>query len=247
MDQIAEDLITALTRMTIEPAGAKFTFIDRLAQDNDWTRAFAARTFTEYQRFLYLAATAERPITPSDQVDQVWHLHLTYSRHYWDVLCGKILGKPLHHGPTAGGEQEDARYADQYATTLNRYRQTFGEAPPADIWPASQTRFGTRYRRVEVGKHWMVPKTAGYVTIGAVALAGCTQSSGNPLFLAMLIGGIVLGTYVMARIDAATSGKKNKKNDGSGCSAGGCGSSSDNSSGGDSGCGGGGCGGGCGS
>ncbi len=47
--------------------------------------------FDEYRRFAFLAATAGHPVTPSDAVDQAWHLHLTYSRDYWDRFC-PLLG-----------------------------------------------------------------------------------------------------------------------------------------------------------
>jgi hypothetical protein len=33
-------------------------------------------------------------------VDQAWHLHLTFSENYWKVFCPQILGSPLHHHPT---------------------------------------------------------------------------------------------------------------------------------------------------
>jgi hypothetical protein len=34
-------------------------------------------------------------VTPSEQVDQVWHLHLTYTRSYWDEFCPNVLGQPF--------------------------------------------------------------------------------------------------------------------------------------------------------
>jgi hypothetical protein len=228
-------LLHALMNMQIEPAGAALSFEARLARENSWSINFANRVMHEYRRFLYLAATSAQPVTPSDEVDQAWHLHLTYSRHYWDVLCRQILRTPLHHGPTAGGATEGARYANQYETTLALYRTTFGKNPPADIWPDAKKRFAANYRRVETGKHWVVPKTAGYAGVAAMALAGCSQSGGNPLLVIGLIGGIIIGSYLMVRFGRPDSGKKR---DGSGCGSG-CGSFGGGDSGGDSGCGGG--------
>ncbi|MEM6858756.1 MAG: hypothetical protein AAF559_12890 [Pseudomonadota bacterium] len=128
---------------SIGPADASLTFAQRLARENRWSASHAERVILEYKRFCYLARTAEagQQVTPSDAVDQAWHLHLTYSRDYWDEFCSNVLGSPFHHGPTAGGSVERARYYDQYAATLKAYEDAFGEAPPADIWPDAKRRF----------------------------------------------------------------------------------------------------------
>src|SRR5262249_53425899 len=98
-----------LEAMEIDPPGATTRFHHRMMQDNRWTDAFAGRVIKEYRRFLYLAARARHPVTPSDTVDQAWHLHLIYTRQYWEELCGKILGLELHHEPSAGGAVESSK------------------------------------------------------------------------------------------------------------------------------------------
>ena len=87
----------------------------RLARDNGWTFEFAERVVEEYRRFAFLAKTAGHPVTPSDEVDQMWHLHLTYTRSYWDDFCGRVLEAPLHHDPTQGGRAEGEKFDDWYA------------------------------------------------------------------------------------------------------------------------------------
>jgi hypothetical protein len=230
-------LLSSIESMRIEPAGAAINFERRLADENGWSLAFAQRVSVEYRRFIYLAAIAPNPVTPSDEVDQAWHLHLGYSRHYWDVMCSQILGKPLHHGPTAGGAQERARYVAQYETTLALYHETYGETAPTDIWPDSKKRFATRFCRIETGKHWIIPKAAGYVGIATLALAGCSQSGGNSMLVLGVIGAIgaiIIGPYLMARF-----GRRNgrRKDDGTGCGSG-CGTGGSNDNGCGSGCGG---------
>jgi hypothetical protein len=126
----------ALAAMRIEREGATATFARRLGRKQGWGKRHTYAVIEEYRRFLYLAATGERPVTPSDDVDEAWHLHLTYTRHYWDELCGRILGKPLHHDPTEGGADQQAHFRDQYEATLARYEAMFGEPPRADVWPA---------------------------------------------------------------------------------------------------------------
>ena len=132
------------------PPDAALPFATRLARDNGWSVATADRVIAEYRRFAFLAVTGETQVTPSDAVDQAWHLHLTYTRDYWDRFCPDVLGKPLHHGPTAGGANEQHRFFRQYADTLARYEAAFGASPPSDIWPSAAQRLidDPRARRV---------------------------------------------------------------------------------------------------
>lgn len=166
--------------------GAALSFSKRLARDNGWTAAFAQRVVLEYKRFVYLAATCGHPVTPSDEVDQAWHLHLVYTRSYWDELCGQVLGFPLHHGPTKGGAAEGHKFQDWYARTLQSYAAAFGTLPPADIWPEATVRFGEApyYRRVNIKRHWLLPRLRwpfrlgrreGLGLLAALVLVGCTS------------------------------------------------------------------------
>jgi len=133
----------------IGPDNAALSFEARLARQNGWSPTHTARVIDEYHKFVFLAVTGDREVTPSDAVDQAWHLHLTYTRDYWERFCPEILGKSLHHGPTAGGEAERGRFFRQYADTLKRYEAVFGPAP-ADIWPSARQRLAEdpRARRV---------------------------------------------------------------------------------------------------
>lgn len=141
MSAVSSDLWQRLAGYEIGPADASFTFAQRLARENRWSAEYTARVVREYKRFCLLARTAGHEVTPSDAVDQAWHLHLTYSRDYWQRFCPEVLGAELHHGPTAGGQVERSRYYDQYAATLKSYEEAFGEAPPEDIWPTARRRF----------------------------------------------------------------------------------------------------------
>lgn len=153
---------------------ARLDFTDRLARENGWTRRFAERAVEEYRRFALLAVTAAHEVTPSDEVDQVWHLHLTYSRHYWGVWTD-ALGRKLHHGPTIGGPEEAERYLTNYLATLESYYQMFGQEPPIDLWPDPRQRFKTtpRMRRVHLGRYFLVskPAIAKLIFLAAMAFA----------------------------------------------------------------------------
>ena len=234
-----------LETMEIDPPDATTRFHHRLKQYNKWTDEFAGRVTKEYRRFLYLAARARHPVTPSDTVDQAWHLHLIYTRHYWEELCGKILGLQLHHEPSAGGAVESSKFERQYEQTIESYQAAFGEAPPADIWPARKpAKLGTPSKKFLV---------AG-ATVVATAIA--LKAANTLLLIFVAIVGII--AYIHVATAAPNLGKC-----GGGCgaagsgghaaAAGNCGSSGGDGGGGQcgssggSGCGAGGCGGGCGS
>ena len=164
----------ALFHYTIGPADAVFSFATRLAHENGWSREHAERVVAEYKKFCFLAVTAGHPVTPSDAVDQAWHLHLTYTRDYWERFCPQVLGRPLHHCPTAGGLAEQHRFFEQYAQTLRSYERVFG-SPPVDIWPGAVQRLlhDPEARRVHPRDFMLIPKsTARAVLIALIAVAG---------------------------------------------------------------------------
>jgi hypothetical protein len=152
---------SALSLYTFGLENAALPFAERLARDNGWRRAHTERVIEEYRRFAFLAVTAGHPVTPSDAVDQAWHLHLTYSRDYWERFCPQVLGRPLHHGPSAGGAAEQHRYFSQYADTLRSYERVFGP-PPADLWPDAARRLKEDHkaRRVHPRDAIIVPRNA---------------------------------------------------------------------------------------
>jgi hypothetical protein len=92
--QFDTELWARIAAFTFDPPNAKLTFAKRLIRETGWSGAYAAQAINEYRRFLYLAVRAGHAVTPSQQVDEVWHLHLMYTRHYWGVLCADVLRTP---------------------------------------------------------------------------------------------------------------------------------------------------------
>ena len=137
-------LLERIEAHSFDPADA-LSFTRRLARDHGWSLPFAEGAVREYGRFCFLAVAIAGPVTPSEEVDEVWHLHLTYSRDYWTVWCADVLRKDLHHDPTKGGPAEETRFRSQYARTLAQYEAFFGPPPPR-FWPATHQRFGDRPR-----------------------------------------------------------------------------------------------------
>ncbi|MGL6074539.1 MAG: TIGR04222 domain-containing membrane protein [Fimbriiglobus sp.] len=158
---MSQELLAQLDAFLIDegPLPA-LSFAARLARENGWSRSYTNRVIREYKRFVYLTATAHHSVTPSVQVDAAWHLHLTYTKSYWNRMCGEVLKKPLHHEPTTGGRANAEKYLRNYEATLASYRAAFGHEPPEDIWPPAATRFGEdqAFTTVNTARNWVVPK-----------------------------------------------------------------------------------------
>ena len=175
-----------LLSYTVGCDDVELPFTLRLAQENGWSLVYSKRVFEEYKRFCYMCMHSKMSCTPSLDVDQAWHLHLTYSHDYWKRFCPELLGKPLHHGPTLGGNDEDIKFLEQYNETLQFYEQVFGVVPPKDIWPDANIRFSNtlRLRWVDLSKvyaiekkklYWLVPlmiSFTGIITIFGMMFLG---------------------------------------------------------------------------
>ncbi|MBD2773903.1 hypothetical protein [Iningainema tapete] len=153
-------LYQRIQQFSLDEIDAKLSFTQRLARDNNWTTEYAQRVIEEYKKFAFLAVVADHPVTPSDQVDQVWHLHLLYTRSYWEYFCPHVLQMPLHHNPTKGGQHEGYKFNDWYSKTLASYERFF-QQPPADIWLPHHIRFGRdiHFVRVNTKQNWIIQKS----------------------------------------------------------------------------------------
>lgn len=172
---LSEELAALLKQIeshSFDAPGASQHFADRLAMENGWTAAFTRRAIREYLRFAFLFAATGQPVAPSEVVDRVWHLHLLYTRNYWDIFCAQVMKRPLHHEPANGMDDEKARLGDWYVDTLARYRQHFGD-PPAEIWPDPQTLARTpraKHRWIELGDSVVFSRKTVNRLTAAVAL-----------------------------------------------------------------------------
>lgn len=240
----SESLSSTLLKSTLMSYTFPTALVDRLQAEHRWTPALTLRALEEYRCFLVLAATGGVPVTPSKLVDEVWHLHLTFTRDYWERLT-PLLPAPLHHEPAGGQPGDAAHYANQYLSTLDLYADTFGIQPPADLWPDPRQKAAPKRR---VSARWLIPLAAAFIAWATFAWSS---------FAVM----IALGVLVMVGIALAAGSPETPRKDrsGDGGSGGGesvggyasgdsCDSGGGDSGGGDGGSGcGGGCGGGCGS
>lgn len=220
----------------IGDAADAYTFEQRLARENNWSLEHALQVMEEYRRFLYLIAVSERPLTPSDAVDQAWHLHLAYTRSYWHELCRDILGFELHHNPTKGGTVQQAHFKACYAATLDRYVKIFGTSPPQDIWPDVQQRFAADHTlvRIDRSRVWLMAKPRPATALLAAGLlmpmliSACTPGEGESSLwywvkVAIGIGGVImLGVLISKHLGGAGGPGGHGSGCGSGCAGSGC-------------------------
>lgn len=227
-------------------------FLQKLQQQNGWDKGFCLQAIEEYKRFVYLMSVSNTPITPSVIVDEVWHLHLTFSRNYWDDMCKDLLGCNLHHDPATASEEVTMQ--NQYDLTLEVYHDTFNESPPKTHWPHVETK---QTGRTIVKPALVLAKLAIACSLlfTTTAWASSSGMSMGGYILLFLIAAIVASTVVLALATSTNAYKKgngrNKHNGYSACGANNDGSTktdssncNDGGSGGWGGCGGGGCGGG---
>lgn len=220
----AQTLYEQLQSFRFDTEGTALSFLDRLADENAWSQEYAGAVLEEYRRFLVLAMHAGHPVTPSDAVDQVWHLHLVYSDSYWNKLCAEVLGKPLHHYPTQGGEQEHEKYLEQYQRTLDSYQQIFAEEPPETIWPTPEERFAqhVHFQRVDVNQSTdsIAARTSDVIHWGKLAVVGLVLLGVGSY--ANWIYGFFAAFFVFAMLSG--SGSASADAGGGGCgTGGGCG------------------------
>lgn len=241
-----------LTKLPIDDPNSALKFSGRLARENNWNKNYALKLVDEYKKFVFLAKHAGHPVTPSVEVDEVWHLHMIYTQSYWVDMC-KTLDFQLHHGPTKGGKAENDKYTNWYEKTLESYRKYFGE-PPADCWPESKIRFApTNTIKIDKSKFFLIKKpnfsfkknkVLACSTLPLIILSFFSEN-----WLWLLIGGIILWIIIALIVRSIKNNDRNNNNGGSSCGSSdsgmawlifacgsSCGSSSSHSDGGGHGC-----------
>jgi hypothetical protein len=231
---------------SLDRPGVSLPFSARLARENGWSSEFTRRVVEEYKKFIYLMRVSGEMLTPSQEVDKAWHLHLVYTRDYWLGFCRDVLGRDIHHNPTEGGAAESARYRNCYRRTKERYREEFGTMPPSDIWPDEETRFGdSGGNRPDDTSRFPFMISKSHVGIAGllatlVVFAGWSLEEGFSSVGPVLVGIAVFFALTLL-LPVGRSRRGSRKAGAGGCGGGGGGSSTGS---GDCGCGGGGCGGG---
>ena len=158
----------------LDDPAAEVPFSARVARDNAWTQEQADNAILEYKKFIYLCAISPLELTPSDEIEQVWQMHLIFTRDYWGPFS-RTVRKEIHHGPTRGGIEENAPFLSSYSDTRKLYEREFGVTPPAEVWPEygmrdSASRF---FIRIDP-RSFLIFERPMIVTITFLILLVCT-------------------------------------------------------------------------
>lgn len=149
----------------------EFSFLKRLSEENRWSEEFSKKALQEYIKFIYLIQVSPEPLTPSDEVDQVWHLHMQYMDQYDEM--NSLLKTKVRHGPTKGGSEEKDKFKDWYEKTKTLYFVEFNEIPPEDVWPSHHERFciSPKAFRVNPEYYFIINKKKLTLTIGVICIS----------------------------------------------------------------------------
>ncbi|MGB1204449.1 MAG: hypothetical protein ACPG5B_02315 [Chitinophagales bacterium] len=161
-----------------------YGFETRLASENAWTKKFTKKALLEYKKFMYLAATSNTMVSPSEIVDIVWHQHLIFSKSYRE-FC-QILGKNVQHIPSTHNEAEFETFQKAKMHTTRLYKENFGEQPK-EIWEYRDmyAPLGLRKAKIDITVNLIIGLIAFFMLANPAyyLLLPTYQTIGNPLFL----------------------------------------------------------------
>lgn len=125
-------------------------FIHKLKNQNLWTLSYTTQVIEEYKKFIYLGLFTE--VSPSYEIDQVWHLHILYTKDYHN-MCKKLNINFFHHNPT-DKTNITLPVKDNYKNTINLYHSLFNKQPPSNIW--TKWKYMNNIH-LDLNRHWVVP------------------------------------------------------------------------------------------
>ena len=74
------ELWNKISEYNFDEPMSEYGFSTRLANENFWTKDFTEKAIAEYKKFMYLAATSDLMVSPSEIIDVVWHQHLIFTQ-----------------------------------------------------------------------------------------------------------------------------------------------------------------------
>lgn len=183
-------LWAAIEAHEIDKPDANDPFSKKLREGQKWSEIFTKAAILEYKRFIYLVAISPTMLSPSKIVDEVWHLHLTYTKDYWDTFCAKVIGRPIHHNPSDGADV--LRFHNAYDDCLKLYQSEFEQAPPLRFWPQKTIKKNPPLWR------------AFLCLMGtAVLVSGCTINIGYMVEHEPIVFGLWIFASILYAINAA--------------------------------------------
>ena len=79
--------------------------VERMMREYNWPRRTILAACEQYRRFLWLTKKygQEHHLTPSKEVDEVWHNHILFTEQYSED-CDALFGRYFHHRPSNAPE-----------------------------------------------------------------------------------------------------------------------------------------------
>lgn len=178
-DLTDNDLWNKIAGFDFDDPQAEAPFSVRLARENGWTPERTKAAIDQYRRFIYMVCISDDMLSPSPDVDKVWHLHLIYTKDYWKRFCDETLGQEVHHFPNRGADESQGPLREAYARTLELLTEEFGETPDAALWPG-----------VDAAR----PLVAGALGLGSAVLPAAEITFGIALALIVITVSLLWST-----------------------------------------------------
>lgn len=132
---------------------SEYGFSTRLQHGNFWTSNFTKEAILEYKKFMYLAASMDFMVSPSEIIDKVWHQHLIFTTSY-NQFC-TLLGKKIEHIPSTHNDTDFEKFKLAKERTQAAYLKVFGEQPRS-IWAYTDI-----YQPLQLPKYKL--RTSGFI------------------------------------------------------------------------------------
>ncbi len=134
MDAQVRERFERIAAFEIDEPGTDFPFAARLARENAWSREYAQRVVDEYKKFTFLALAAGHPVTPSEQVDQAWHLQPTRTGtgsvpRRWASRCTTIRPRAARKSRRSSSSGTTGRSRATAGSFARSRRATSGPTP----------------------------------------------------------------------------------------------------------------------
>jgi ubiquitin len=173
--------------------GLDLTALEARVAESVGNEKKAQRLVAEYRRFLELKVALRdlecELLSPSVEVDDVWHSHVLDTRRY-PADCAAICGSTIHHDPNNALPQRGCRKRRRSSsptpktvralTTIAAYKARFDQDPPKSMWTydddvdLSYDKDTTRTTRCSDGQPELISSASRAACRG---LADCTTLS----------------------------------------------------------------------
>ncbi|HXU28926.1 MAG TPA: DUF1399 domain-containing protein, partial [Bacteroidia bacterium] len=189
------ELWNKILAFNLDAPMSEYNFSTRLAKENYWTKNFTQQAILEYKKFMYLAATSDFMVSPSEIVDVVWHQHLIFTQSYQEF--GVLIGKQVQHVPSTHNKEEFIKFKQAKERTQKLYTENFKDQP-TEIW-----EYSDMYQSLNLQKAKLKIRTVILLGIFAfVALIIPAYYLLKPLYVQInnpyFISGLIVLTFFIA-------------------------------------------------